>query len=663
MLLHSESERASADRWLASALAARPLPIAGLFEARPLADQLAGWPCARSSRDIDSLRQEHTLVFTDPATGLRLHWEAIAYRDFAAVEWVVYLENTGPADTPLLADIQPLDALFSAGKDQRCRVHHARGSQFRPEDFEPFESPLVLNVVADLRLATTGGRSSDGALPFINLQLGQAGVVLAIGWTGDWAATFHRDEAGVRVGAGMQKTNLVLHPGEKIRTPRILLLFWEGDRWRGQNLVRRFILTYHTPRRNGQPVRMPVTEGGWGEFPANTHLDQIRWIKDHQLPAEAYWLDAGWYGDAQRDPAASVWTRTWAKQVGNWFPNRELYPQGLKPIGDALRAAGMDFTLWFEPERLVEGTEITREHPEFLLGKVWSKYVSNYIYLFNLGDPAARQWMTERISSLIEASGVTIYRQDFNMAPGPVWAAADAPDRIGMSEIRHIEGLYAFWDELLARHPGLVLDNCSSGGRRIDLESISRGITFTRSDMNDWPHDDDHVLAMQTLTQGLSPWYPMHFATVRGADQYKLRSALGAGLAMGCSYAAIINGQPLPEETMRSGLDELLAVRQCFYGDFYPLLPFSLSREAWAAWQFDRPDLGEGLVQVFRREASPLESARFTLHGLEPEAQYRVAETDSGQTTLASGRELMDQGLPVAITKRGVALLFRYQKI
>ena len=81
--------------------------------------------------------------------------------------------------------------------------------------------------------------------------------------------------------------------------------------------------------------------------------------------------------------------------------------------------------------------------------------------------------MTERISSLIEEFGVTIYRQDFNMAPGPVWTEADTPDRVGMSEIRHIEGLYAFWDELLARHPGLVIDNCSSGGRRIDLESIS----------------------------------------------------------------------------------------------------------------------------------------------------------------------------------------------
>ena len=69
--------------------------------------------------------------------------------------------------------------------------------------------------------------------------------------------------------------------------------------------------------------------------------------------------------------------------------------------------------------------------------------------LFNLGIPKARRWMTERISAFIAEYGVTIYRQDFNLRPSPFWRKADAPDRKGISEIRHIEGLYAFWDELL----------------------------------------------------------------------------------------------------------------------------------------------------------------------------------------------------------------------
>ena len=659
----SEPEMTAARKW-AAAFAAGELPISFRYGERAAADLLPQWPLSdRATRRLDDRRTEHVIAVTDPATGLVVRGEAIAYADFPAVEWVFTLENTAATDTPILADIQPLDALFPVDADQRCRVHHSRGSQNRLEDFEPFETPLMLKVITELRLATTGGRSSDGALPFVNLQMGQAGVVLAIGWTGDWAATFRRSPAGIRVAAGMQRTHLTMHPGEKIRTPRILLLFWEGDRWRGHNLLRRFILAHHTPQRDGQPALMPLTDGAWGEFPVDIHLAQVRWIQERRLPAEAYWLDAGWYGDAPYDPNATVWSGTWARQVGSWYPNRRLYPQGLKPIGAALRAAGLDFTLWFEPERVAQGTEIATGYPEFLTGKWFSKFLNDYVYLFNLGNPVARRWMTERISGLIEEFGVTIYRQDFNMAPGPVWADADAPDRVGMSEIRHIEGLYAFWDELLARHPGLLIDNCSSGGRRIDLESISRGVTFTRSDLNDWPHDDDHVIAMQTLTHGLSLWYPVSFATIRGMDAYKMRSGLGPGAAMGWSYTAVINHQDVPMDLLRPRLEELQSVRHYFYGDYYPLLPFSLSREAWDGWQLDRPDLGSGIVQLFRREDSPIEAARFKLHGLDADAQYQVTDADTGPIVLASGRALMEEGLSVRIPTQPAAALIRYDRL
>jgi alpha-galactosidase len=658
----SESEMTTAGRWLEALLASRSLPVAARYGERSLAELLPGWPVQQSSRRLDDRRTQHTLEFRDPG-GLVLRWEGIAYKDFPAIEWVAYLENTGSADTPILADIQALDTLFPVTEDQRCWVHHHRGSQFRLEDFEPFQTPLVLDVEPDLRLATTGGRSSDGALPFMNLQTGQAGIILAIGWTGDWAASFHRDPQGVRVAVGMQRTHLKLYPGEKIRTPRILLLFWEGDRWHGQNLLRSFILAYHTPRRNGEIAQVPVTEGSWGELPVDTHLAQIRYIQEHRIPATAYWLDAGWYGDAPYDPQGTVWSKTWAKQVGSWYPNRSCYPQGLKPIGDALRAAGLDFILWFEPERVADGSEIAREHPNFLTGKVYSKYIERDIYLFNLGDPAARRWMTERISGLIEEFGVTIYRQDFNTSPGPIWTNADTPDRIGMSEIRHIEGLYAFWDELMARHPGLLIDNCSSGGRRIDLESISRGITLTRSDVNDWPYNDDNIMAMQTLTMGLSPWYQMHLTADREANAYTVRSAFGAGIGMGWSYTAATSGKHLVDDALLARLQEALAARPYFYGDFYPLLPFSLSRGAWAAWQCDRPDLGAGIVQAFRREESPIEAACFPLHGLEPEAQYQVTDADGGTPVLATGRELMEQGLPVHINERRAAALLNYRKM
>ena len=78
--------------------------------------------------------------------------------------------------------------------------------------------------------------------------------------------------------------------------------------------------------------------------------------------------------------------------------------------------------------------------------------------------------MSKYIGDFLEENGIDYYRQDFNIEPEGFWAANDEPGRQGICEIRYIEGLYSFWEYLLNRFPGLLVDNCASGGRRIDLE-------------------------------------------------------------------------------------------------------------------------------------------------------------------------------------------------
>ena len=131
----------------------------------------------------------------------------------------------------------------------------------------------------------------------------------------------------------------------------------------------------------------------------------------------------------------------------------------------------------------------------------------------NLGNPAARKGITEIVSSLVREGGLAWYRQDFNTDPENFWRAADAPDRVGMTEIRYIEGLYAFWDELRQRHPGLLIDNCASGGRRLDLETISRSAALWRSDFQCRP--EFNPAGMQGQTYGISSWIPLSAAVTR----------------------------------------------------------------------------------------------------------------------------------------------------
>ena len=125
------------------------------------------------------------------------------------------------------------------------------------------------------------------------------------------------------------------------------------------------------------------------------------------------------------------------------------------------------------------GTFLAKEHPEWVISPA-----GDGSGLFNLGIPAARRYMTDYLNAAIKAYKLSCLRIDYNIDPLEFWQFMDAkdPDRAGMTEMRYVEGLYRMWDDILEANPHLFIDNCASGGRRIDLETMSRSIPLWRSD-------------------------------------------------------------------------------------------------------------------------------------------------------------------------------------
>ena len=653
------------------------LPVTFLYDTKHSSSLLQNWQVTQAAQAAGGGYSLDVITFADPQGVLELRCEVKSYHAYPAVEWVAYLRNSGPVDSGILADILPLDVLFPLDPALPCQVCHARGALTQRDDFAPLATPLTFRQGGSrLELAARTGKSSTLHLPFFNLQLGSGGVIGAIGWSGGWAAAFQRTRDGICVRGGMERTHLRLHPGEEIRTPRILLLFWQGsdapegvapdgvleaERVRSQNMWRRLLLEHYAPRVHGEVAEPPFCDGVWGAQPEESHLAKIRWLAENHIPTEYYWIDAGWYGERPVADAADGLTSSWMREVGSWFPNAVAYPRGFAPISAAARDAGMGLLLWVEPERAFEGTQMAREHPEWLLGPVPSGNTNGMNYMVNLGNPAAWQHVTELISNLIATSRVTCYRQDFNDLRVPeVFAMTDASDRVGFTEIQHITGLYRFWDALLARHPHLAIDNCAGGGQRIDLETIARSVVLWRSDLQCWPFDP---LFMQTQTQGLAPWVPLTAAVCDQPSTYAMRSALGPGLVTHWSTQVLDGNADLPAATICRLMDEAKAMRKYFYGDFYPLLSFSLAEDAWAAWQYDRPDLGEGMVVAFRRHAAPFAVWEARLQGLETAASYDVCAWDSGLTWRSSGRQLMAAGFAVPVETGPGSALFTYKRI
>ena len=260
--------------------------------------------------------------------------------------------------------------------------------------------------------------------------------------------------------------------------------------------------------------------------------------------------------------------------------------------------------------------------------------------MLNLGNEEAWSYCFETLSGIIEDLKIDCYRQDFNFAPLEYWRGADAEDRRGISEIKHITGLYRLWDALLEKFPGLIIDNCASGGRRIDIETLRRSMPMWRSDYQ-CPANYD-ADASQCHALGFNAWMPYSGSgTGRLYDEYRVRSAYASSQSSGYFYTENEPYAETPEKVafLRKYLAEYLRVRPYFAEDFYPLTEYSDKPDAWCGWQLHDPEDGSGVLQLFRRESSPYDAATLPLRGLEAGRTYLLEDADGGEFS-ATAEEL-----------------------
>lgn len=652
------SELAAARDWVAARFYGEgPVPFSFMYGGRESRAILPAWRKTLTNDTANDGVRRRVLQFADAATGLEVTCHVTEYLAYPAVEWVLEITNSGKDDSPVLHNILPLNTeIHNSAPNSPFGLRYALGSHERSDDFRLLET-RVFSPAETLTFTSFGGRSSDGYLPFFNLMKQSGGVMLGVGWTGQWTASFRYAENGnMSTRAGMEYTHLKLHPGERIRTPAILLVFWDGDDpLRGHNLLRGLLRDHFTPRPGGQPLQVPLSISAHGThaFEDTTEANMVAAIDQvaaHDTPFDTWWIDTGWF---------ELINKNWARSVGNIRPDPVRYPQRMRPVADAAHRHGMKFLLWFEPERVMPDTWLHTNHRSWLMAPPSDlPFELTYMFydgfhLLDLGQDAARKWLTDYTIQAIDEMGVDIYRMDFNMFPVYYWRHQEPVDRQGMNEIRYVTGLYRFWDDLLARFPNLLIDNCASGGRRIDFEMLRRSVPLFRSDVG-----FRNPTASQGMEWALSHWIPYHGMGAVSTDSYHFRSGLGAVFTV----AMNLNEDANKWAQMNAMLQQYKAFRDYYIGDFYPLSPYELAEDRGIAWQFDRPDLGAGIVQAFRRQYSASESVRLKLRGLSAEADYSISDLDNpGRTQTISGSKLMSDGLDVALPNQPCAALITYR--
>ncbi len=654
-------------------------------------DLMTSWDLRRSEEGLDEGRTRHVLTYTDPETGLQVRCEATAYADYPAVEWIVYLQNNGAAETPILEQVRALDvSLTRPGPGEGVTVdrylewegrretttihsepgefivHHAEGGYNTITAFRPHDDVLGPN-----KSLTIGGVSSEPHLPFFNVEWPNEGIIAGIGWTAPWRADFVRDgERSLDVQVAMTEwtapwqvehmngVHFVLRPGERVRTPRILVMFWQDDRVRGHNVWRRLLLEHYSPHPGGELVQVPLmTATAWqGEAQNVRFLD---WHRDNELSIEALSMDLGWQRAATEEESHEYLTDN--------IPNEKLFPNGMRSLADAIHARGLKWILWFGGS---DRTKFQALYP--ILDRV-RKYrpelLSEEYPGADNGNPMINRYMIDFYTKVIEEWGFDILRYDGRSVP----PLDTREDRVGINWARSAEGFYEFWDALLERFPDLWFDVCGGGAVNWDLETIRRSVCLWRCDFQSRNHEDPAFPRMPTASQAhtyaVSSWVPLSSGPVRELSTYAFRSGYSPGLRY--TFERFSEPGAPPEGPMRKEfvsqlrkklVDEYLSVRHCFYGDYYPLTRYSLEEDAWLAWQFDRPDLGEGIVQAFRRSESGILTCQYPLRRLDGAATYEVSSVDLADTQRMSGEELLNDGLRVTISQRPGAVVIRYKK-
>lgn len=555
--------------------------------------------------------------------------EATIYEEHASCDWTVYVKNNGEENSPVVSELYAMDSAIPTGK--AADAYFSQGSFSEADDYETMKSKLAFIPMV---FSANGGRT-ESFLPYFNIHGKDCGAVLAVGWSGQWYTSLAQTFKGTHVKAKQETLKGYLLPGEEVRSPLISLTFYCGDNAvKGFNCFREFAVECVSP----EGTKQVATTGIGVEVPGTTEEQVIQNIKN--IPEEwtraldYAWVDAGWYPIRNH----------WGDSVGNWYADPERFPNGLGEISKQLEARGMELLLWYEVERCCKDTQVYNEcikHDGWLLLNEDNEEANSV----NFANEGAFEYITNLMLESLRFNGVKCLRMDSNFTPLPLWEDADekwADGRKGITENHYVSNLYRFFDTLLEEIPGLKIDMCASGGKRLDIETARRSIPLWRSDYNcmdgEGNSKPDILQATQAQTYGISFWYPYNGTCAYVEGEYAVRTNI-----ISCSQRL-----------------EYFDIRPHMAGNYYPLTYGGLDTSKYHAMQFDT-DGEEGIALIYKRENVEDNNYTLVLNGLYSDKTYVVYDYDKPDTKYEiKGSELMSTGLELEINETPKAVIVCY---
>ena len=609
-------------------------------------------------------RGVETRAFTlDGGANLEIRLEAEYDAVYDALTWTVWFQNPGTADSPIIGDLDAAAIDLPGGAPRLKGILGDQKNQYAPYCRDLAQEDV--EFVSDL------GRPTHVYFPYFNLECGNGGCLIALGWGGTWTARFHLDGAATRfTGSGTNGLRTYLRPGESIRTPRMVFVPYAGrDEDAAMNKWRRWYVDRVLPRDQGGPLQpfsttclscdtgLPNSDGSISER-SSTWRPSLEKMLAEGVHIDFRWFDAGWYVD----PAGRSVPEDWWGTVGTWTLDREKWPDGsFRESTDYARAHGMRTLMWFEPERVTHVDDLAANwgyRREWALGDPNGRACGS-----DIGQPDCLDWTAARILGTLEEGGVDLYREDNNFNARPCWAALDAESRTGITENRAVAGHYELWDRIIAferAHGGCAfVDSCASGGGRNDLESLRRAVPLLRSDA-----DRTSTSLRLSMSSSFNRWIPFSGASCTEQegeldpdgrrDMYIFRASYLAALNLSAQWTQDPNTD---FALIRRGLAEWNSLKRFLLKDFYVLTPWHApqDRTGWTAFAYLDGD--EGVLLAFRMEDCEQASVRLRLSAWGEADRHILTDADTGEELLVCG-----DAFSVSRPEKRMAALYRIRK-
>ena len=486
----------------------------------------------------------------------------------------------------------------------------------------------------------------------------------ALAWSGSWRITIEQDQLDkVRVTGGFNPFDFgyQLKPGEKLETP----VFYAGYTHHGfgsaSRLLNRFTVTHILPEAPN-PRPRPVIYNSWEATEMNvTEAGQEALAeKAAALGIDRFVMDDGWFGQRKTDHAG----------LGDWYVNKEKFPNGLKPLIDKVHSLGMDFGLWVEPEMVNPDSDLYRKHPEWVLnfpGRPRNEERNQLV--LNLARQDVRDYVYGFLDKLLSENQISFLKWDYNRNwSEPGWDQV-APEEQKRVYVQFTRNLYSILAELRAKHPGVEIESCSGGGGRVDL-----GILHHTDEV--WPSDNTDPLDRLTQQDGFTRAYPNqvmlswvtdspHWLNKRSTSMtYRMLVSMEGSLGIGANLNKLSEDDLATIKRLTAAYHSVQ--KTIAQGDLYRLISPTNGSE-FVATEMVSPDKSQAVFFAFVHSTQEERTfPQLQLLGLDPTAKYALSSIEGmtvpGTPMEASGAWWMNHGLDLDLSGDFQGAAFRLDK-